>query len=289
MNGMIEEPVLNDALSMRMQIRFWGVRGSIPTPAPTHVRTGGNTACVEVRLPDGSACILDMGTGARELGRRLVLESNGEAMDLHVFISHFHWDHIQAVPFFAPLYEENCRITFYSSETDGEPLDLLAEQMREPFFPVAFDGLPADTRQVVLHAGIRVEVGNLSITPFPVHHTQFVFGYKVEANGATIVYCTDYEHGNAELDALLTRTAAGADLLICDAQYTPEEYAHCIGWGHTTWEHAANLAATARVKRLALFHHDPAHNDDQLAQILSDAQRIFPHTMLAMEGEAVSC
>jgi len=278
-----------DANPKQMHVRFWGVRGSIPTPRATHLGIGGNTACVEVRLSDSSACILDLGTGARELGRRLVEESEGEPLDLHVFLSHFHWDHIQAVPFFAPLFENGNCVSFYGSDAEGEPLDLLAEQMRVPFFPLSFNELVAETRQFVLQEGEQVRIGSLFVTPFPVHHTQFVFGYKVEAHGTSVVFCTDYEHGNVGLDALLTEMADGADLLICDAQYTPEEYAHCTGWGHTTWKHAAQLAADANVKRLALFHHDPAHDDEQLTEILSAAQAVFPNTVLATEGETMVC
>lgn len=272
-----------------MQVRFWGVRGAIPTPSITHMRTGGNTACVEVCLNDETTCILDLGTGARDLGMRLVEESRGEPLDLHVFLSHFHWDHIQAIPFFAPLFDKGNCVTFYSSNADGEPRKLLMQQMRKPFFPIDFEGLGAETRTVVLEGEKPIRLGKLSVTPFQVHHTQFVFGYKIESNGASVVYCTDYEHGNIRLDALLAEIAAGTDLLICDAQYTPEEYARCIGWGHTTWEHAARLAARTRVKRLALFHHDPTHDDEQLAEILSAARVIFPNTVLATEGETLVC
>ena len=272
-----------------MHVRFWGVRGSISTPKATHLGIGGNTACVEVRLSDGSTCILDLGTGARELGRMLVKEAGGGPLDLHVFLSHFHWDHIQSVPLFAPLFEEENRVTFYGSDTEGEPMDLLTEQMRVPFFPFSFNELTAETRQIILQENVSVTVGGLTVTPFPVHHTQFVFGYKLEAGGASVVYCTDYEHGNERLDLLLGEVASGADLLICDAQYTPEEYAHCVGWGHTTWERAAQLAVEAKVKRLALFHHDPAHNDEQLSEILSAAQAVFPNTVLATEGATIVC
>ena len=278
-----------DVTTEQMHIRFWGVRGSIPTPKATHLGTGGNTACVEVRLADGSACILDLGTGARELGRKLVEEARGNPLDLHVFLSHFHWDHIQAVPFFAPLFDEGSRVTFYGSAKEGEPVDLLKKQMCVPFFPLSFNELVAETSQVILRESVPVTVGSLTVTPFPVHHTQFVFGYKLEADRASVVYCTDYEHGNERLDLLLAEVTSGADLLICDAQYTPEEYAHCEGWGHTTWERAAQLAAEAKVKRLALFHHDPAHDDEQLAEILDAAQAVFPNTVLATEGATIVC
>ncbi|NNF56834.1 MAG: MBL fold metallo-hydrolase [Rhodothermaceae bacterium] len=271
----------------RMRVRFWGVRGSIPTPQAENLGVGGNTACVEVRLPDGSCCAFDAGTGARPFGAYLLHEADGAALDLHLFLSHFHWDHIQGLPFFAPLYAPTSRLTIYASDHDGPPADLITEQMQEPFFPVAFEELPAETRIEPIHGIDPVRLDAATVHPFPVHHTQFVLGYRLESHNASVVYCTDYEHGDAELDALLVETAAGADLLICDAQYTPEEYATRQGWGHTTWEWAARLAREAEVGHLALFHHDPAHDDEMLAQILEAAQGLFPHTILATEGVAV--
>ena len=271
----------------RMRVRFWGVRGSIPTPQAENLGVGGNTACVEVRLPDGSCCVFDAGTGARRFGAHLLQEAEGAALDLHLFLSHFHWDHIQGLPFFAPLYDPTSRLTIHASDHDGPPADLIAEQMQEPFFPVAFADLPAETRIEPIHGIEPVHLGTMTVRPFPVHHTQFVLGYRLESPNASMVYCTDYEHGDDTLDALLVETAAGADLLICDAQYTPEEYATRQGWGHTTWEWAARLAREAEVRHLALFHHDPAHDDEALAQILEAAQSIFPHTVLATEGVAV--
>ena len=285
----VDDPTQSGAVSEHMHVRFWGVRGSIPTPLGSHIGTGGNTACVEVRLSDASACILDLGSGARELGLKLVEESEGEPLDLHVFLSHFHWDHIQAVPFFAPLFEKKNRVSFYGSDAEGEPLSLLEKQMQVPFFPLSFGELAAETRQIIVREGEPVRVGGLVVTPFPVHHTQFVLGYRLEAHGKAVVFCTDYEHGNDRLDALLSEMAAGVDLLICDAQYTPDEYARCTGWGHTTWEHAAQLAVDAGVKRLALFHHDPAHNDEQLSEILNSARAVFPETVLATEGDSIVC
>ncbi len=270
-----------------INVRFWGVRGSIPTPTASHLGTGGNTACVEVQHSSGSSCILDMGTGAHELGHQLVTQSKQEPLDLHVFLSHFHWDHIQAIPFFAPLFHERNSVTFYGSDLEGAPFDLLNEQMSVPFFPISFNNLAAKTKQIVLKDDEPVQVGKLTVTPFPVHHTQFVFGYKVEAGGNSVIYCTDYEHGIQKYDERLIENASDADLLICDAQYTPEEYSKRIGWGHTTWERAARVAAQANVKQLALFHHDPGHDDIQLGEILNAAQQIFPNTLLATEDRTI--
>ncbi|MDX1421148.1 MAG: MBL fold metallo-hydrolase [Rubricoccaceae bacterium] len=271
----------------RMRVRFWGVRGSIATPRPETLGVGGNTACVEVRTQGGAPLVLDLGTGARRLGAALVHEAGGTALDLHVLLSHFHWDHIQGFPFFAPLYGASNRITLYASAAEGSPQALLEGQMQAPYFPVDFDALPARPRFVTLTPDEPLDIGGVRVVPFPVRHTQHVLGYRLEAGGASVVYCTDYEHGDAEADALLAERAAGAGLLICDAQYTPEEYAVREGWGHTTWEVAARLAADAGVGRLALFHHDPTHGDAELATILQAAQAIFPDTLLATEQTVV--
>lgn len=277
-----------DGLPDRMRIRFWGVRGSIPTPGEANAGIGGNTACVGVTLPDGTECILDLGTGARALGAHLIRAHQAEdqkaPLDLHVFLSHFHWDHIQGMPFFAPLYGPGNRITFYASEKEGAVDALLEAQMQAPFFPVSFDMLAAERRYIPLFRGEPVQIGALTVRPFAVHHTQHVFGFRLDAHGASFVYCTDYEHGEAAHDAVLREAIRGVDLFVCDAQYTPEEYATRKGWGHSTWVDATRLAAEAGVGMLALFHHDPAHDDARLLDILSAAQTAFPDTVLAQEG-----
>lgn len=276
-----------DAAPYRLRVRFWGVRGSIATPMPETLGVGGNTSCVEVRAAGGPPLVLDLGTGARALGDALVHTADGAALDVSVLLSHFHWDHIQGFPFFAPLYGPGNRVTLYASAADGRPRDLLEGQMQAPYFPVDFDALPAAVRFVTLMPFEAVEVGGVRVVPFPVHHTQHVFGFRLEAGGASAVYCTDYEHGDPAADALVTEMAAGADLLICDAQYTPEEYATREGWGHTTWEVAARLARRAGVGRLALFHHDPTHADADLDAILDATRTIFPDTLLATEHTEV--
>ncbi|HLA63861.1 MAG TPA: MBL fold metallo-hydrolase [Rhodothermales bacterium] len=268
----------------RLRLRFWGVRGSIPTPEAGFLGVGGNTACVEVDAGGASTVVLDAGTGIRGLGHRLAWGGPEGRSDVHLFLSHFHWDHIQGLPFFGPLYGEAFRVTIYGLGDEAALADVLRGQMRAPYYPVPFEQLPAEIRLVGLTPGAAVTVGPLTVRPFPVRHTQPTLGFRVEAHGAAAVYATDHEHGDPILDAGLVAAAAGADLLVCDAQYTPEEYVVRRGWGHTTWRHAAGFAAEAGAARLALFHHDPTHDDDDLARILDDARTVFPATTLATEG-----
>lgn len=267
-----------------LNVRFHGVRGSIPTPHASHLGVGGNTSCVEVWVDDESHCILDLGTGAYSLGKRLAAEGR---RDLTVLMSHFHWDHIQGFPFFAPLFDPDASIKIFAHNRDGDAQSILEQQMEVPNFPIGFDYLPA-TINVVATPEEPFQVGGLTIEAFPVHHTQFVHGFQIQAGSARIVYCTDFEHGNAERDAQLFDLASGSDLLICDAQYTPEEYESRQGWGHSTWAHAAELARQAHVGTLALFHHDPDHDDAFLGNVLSSAQTVFANTVLATEGETLT-
>ena len=208
----------------RLTVRFWGVRGSIPTPQPGHLGVGGNTSCVEVRSADGTVLVLDAGTGARPLGYALAAEAAGEPMKIHVALSHFHWDHLQGLPFFAPLFAAGHEVTFYAV-TDDDRLDrLLQGQMCFPYFPVPFGDLAAATQTVSVREGEPFTVGPMTVRPFPVNHPQGAHGFRIECAGATVVYATDYEHGVPRFDAGLREAARGADLLISDAQYTPDEY-----------------------------------------------------------------
>lgn len=271
----------------RMRLRFWGVRGSIPTPEAAFLGVGGNTSCVEVRVPGAPVVVLDAGTGARGLGHALAWEAGGAPLDVHLFLTHFHWDHIQGLPFFAPLYGEGHRLTIYGWEAEGSLAELLGQQMRAPYFPVPFGDVAAEVRLVPLWPGAVVEVGPLTVRPFGVRHTQPTVGFRLEVGGAAAVYATDHEHGDPTVDAGLREAATGAGLLISDAQYTPEEYEARRGWGHTTWREAVRTAQEAGTARLALFHHDPTHDDEALADVLEDARSLFPPTLLAAEGGEV--
>lgn len=254
---------------MTLELTFWGVRGSIPTPVAANLGFGGNTACLTVRYADQPLIVFDAGTGIRSLADTL-------NAPFHLFLTHFHWDHIQGLPFFAPLQHA----TIYSDAPPDDLERLLAAQMLPPYYPVPMpqnlvyrQNQPGGTR-----------IGDLLIRPFRLHHPNGATGYRVEFPGGSVVYASDHEHGDAATDAIVREYARDAEVLIYDAQYTPEEYEHRRGWGHSTWREAVHLARTANVKQLILFHHDPARTDQELAVIVRDAQAEFEHTAAAREG-----
>jgi phosphoribosyl 1,2-cyclic phosphodiesterase len=272
--------------SDQMQLRFWGVRGSIPTPTPDNTGFGGNTACLEIRLPSGEILIIDGGTGARPLGHALMQEAAGKSLSLHFFLTHFHWDHIQGIPFFPPLYARENEVTFYSMKPPAVTEETLEGQMSIPYFPVDFKFLPARRRFVEI-PGKEFHFSDTRVTSFPLHHPQGCYGYRLDHQGRSLVFASDLEHGDPEMDRLLPKVAEGANVLIYDAQFTPEEYEARRGWGHSTWLQGTRLARQVGAKRLILFHHDPGHNDAALREILKCAQQEFPNTSLATEGEMV--
>jgi len=263
-----------------MRLRFWGVRGSAATPGPSTVEYGGNTACVELETSGGEAVVFDGGTGIRELGLRT------KAQRIHLFLTHFHWDHIQGIPFFAPLYNPANHVTIYSTQFSAPLKPALTGLMAEPYFPVKFEAVGAKVDLVDLGSS-AAKVGALTIRPFEANHPQGACGYRMEAAGVSAVYSPDREHGHARLDPVLIDAARGASVLIVDSQYTPEEYASHQGWGHSTWAESVHLAREAGVKTLVLFHHDPAHNDEMLSEIEARARREFPKTYVARERWSV--
>jgi phosphoribosyl 1,2-cyclic phosphodiesterase len=256
-----------------MDLTLWGVRGSIPTPVAENLGYGGNTACFTIRYDDQPLLIFDAGTGIRALGNTLTDPTT------HLFLTHFHWDHIQGIPYFAPIYDPNCNITIHSSADPADLERILTAQMQPPYFPVA-----TQAKLSYIQNELATRIDDLVIRPFPLHHPNGATGYRIESPDACIVYASDHEHGNAAIDAVVLAAAHRADILIYDAQYTAEEYEHRRGWGHSTWREAVKLARASGVKRLILFHHDPLRTDRQLETIVCDAQQEFEHTIAAKEG-----
>jgi phosphoribosyl 1,2-cyclic phosphodiesterase len=269
-----------------IRLRFWGVRGSTPTPQVENLTFGGNTSCLEIRTAENESIIFDAGSGVRELGDRLIREAAGKSINVSLFLTHFHWDHIQGIPFFAPIYSPRNTVHFYTGVT-GRPLqETLEGQMAKPYFPVDFNQVSAKREFNTIEPGECVVAKGVKVIPFPLNHPQNAAGYRIEAGNRVIVYATDYEHGNPVLDTTLRDYAQGADVLICDAQYTPEEYEAHRGWGHSTWLNAVHVARDAGAHQLFLFHHDPEHDDQKMMRITEDARLRFENTMAAWEGFA---
>ena len=292
-----------------MQVQFWGTRGSLAKPGPTTVRYGGNTACVEVRA-GSTLIVLDCGTGAHELGLAL-LAREPAPIHGHLLISHTHWDHIQGFPFFGPLFVPGNEWDLYAPGGMGQRLaDTLAGQMEYTYFPVTLDQLAATIHFHDLLAG-SYDIGKVRVATRYLNHPALTMGYRLEAEGVTLVYATDHEpyayqagsegpHGRTltplvhEEDRRHIEFLAGADLVIHDAQYTIEEYASKRNWGHTPAEQAVDFCLAAGARRLALFHHDPLRSDDALDALVARCRERATaageglEVFAAAEGQAIT-
>ncbi|MEW6202669.1 MAG: MBL fold metallo-hydrolase [bacterium] len=264
-----------------MKIRFWGTRGSIPAPAHNTVEFGGNTSCVEIILKGGDSIILDAGTGIRPLGIDY-LSRNGAPRTLHLMISHVHWDHIQGFPFFLPAYHPDFTIHIYSHLNMQKTLSY---QMTPPFFPVTLDEMKSNKIFHTLNFGAKFKVAGATVRTHELNHPQKVSGYRIEEDGKAIIYSTDTEPAGGSHPGTLETFVKGADLMLFDAQYTPQEYIQGkVGWGHSTYSDALLLAKAAGVKKLVLYHHDPTHDDDFIRKLEEKAKGDFPDTVAAREG-----
>jgi phosphoribosyl 1,2-cyclic phosphodiesterase len=270
---------------MSMELRFWGVRGSIATPGAETAGVGGNTSCVEVRA--GRTCIvLDAGTGIRRLGDSLLREGVDEVT---LLLSHLHWDHIQGLPFFAPAYLPRTKLAVVGAGVPGLSLrDALAHQMMAPVFPVRLDELACQLGTRECKSGDTLFVGNTRVSVLRAHHPGGVMAFRIEHEGRSVVYATDVEHF-ACVDPALCAFTAGADVLIYDSQYSPEEYSGAtgrskLGWGHSTFGAGAELAHAAGVGTYVLFHHDPTRTDAGVAELEQRARALFPASVAAREG-----
>ena len=269
-----------------MQITFWGVRGSIPTPGPATVQIGGNTSCVEVRA--GKAILIfDGGTGLRLLGKKLQKEM---PLTAYMFFSHVHWDHIQGFPFFEPAFVPGNVFHLYGGNNVSRTLEeTLAGQMDHPNFPVHLGTMAAQMKFLDMAEGVPLDIddgegGKVRVTSAAGNHPQGVFAFRVEHKGKAIVYATDTEHYEGRVDEKLVSLSQGASALIYDSQYTPEEYASMKGWGHSTFEEGAKIAKLAGVQRLVLFHHDPTQSDAAVHDKETRARAVFGDVIAAYEG-----
>jgi phosphoribosyl 1,2-cyclic phosphodiesterase len=275
------------------ELSFWGVRGSTPTVDPATWRYGGNTPCLELIAPDGTRIILDCGTGLRMLGSRWAMPGAGPLPATHIFVTHYHWDHIQGVPFFAPLYAENNEFHFYSFRSKYLGRDSLKQvfetQMALPYFPVDMSVMSAKRKFQEIAGGDSFTIGENKITAMPLNHPQGCLGFRIETPTGIVAYATDNEPGDAEMDKNLEELAAGADIFINDAQFTPEQLASTRrGWGHSSWLEGVRVARTTNAKTLVLFHHDPDSTDRMVDTILRQAREEFDSVFAASEGMVIT-
>ncbi|HVX39009.1 MAG TPA: MBL fold metallo-hydrolase [Gemmatimonadaceae bacterium] len=275
---------------MTLRLRFWGTRGSVPAPGPRTVRYGGNTPCLEVRTDTGALVILDAGTGIRELGRSLV--ADGDGISAEIFLTHAHWDHIQGIPFFAPIFRPGNRFTIWGSKALETSIDrVIRDQMAPVVFPVGFDELQARVEFREIAVEERTGDGYV-VSSFAVQHPGGALGYRftdASQPKRSFVYISDNELGASEgygsgagWREALVAFVRGASLLVHDATYTTDEYAQHRGWGHSTFEDAVMLALDAGVQRLVLYHHKPERSDDDI-----DACVAACRALVARRGETL--
>jgi len=293
-----------------MKIKFWGVRGSIPVPGPTTLRYGGNTTCIEVRTSDNQLIILDAGTGIYQLAQSLFAEF---PLDSHIFNSHTHWDHIQGLPFYIPLFVPGNHVSIYGGfdPVTGRPIDdILSTQLQYRFFPVREVELKAKVAYHTLREHQTVKIGNATITPVLLNHPVLNYGYHIEDSGKSMFFTGDYEIPYniykpddeaydmyetmlKERQQDLCDSIENVDVLIADSAYTLEEYPMKKGWGHGTFDASIKMGQKAHVKQLVLTHHEPTRSDDELEAVFEEAlnrrEKLAnePSICLAQEGMVI--
>jgi len=273
-----------------MEITCWGSRGSIPVSGKNFVKYGGDTTCIEVRTQSDDIIILDAGTGIRRLGNQMIEDGR---LAYHFIFTHAHWDHVMGFPFFKPIFNENARFFMHKCPFQSKFVEtVLAKVMSAPFFPVKY----AELRAEMVHENACpavFEIGSVTITPIPISHPNSGAGYKIVEDDKTFVFITDNELGYTHKGGLPIESyiefSQGADLLIHDAEYTPEEYAHTRTWGHSTYPETLELGLKAGVKKLGLFHLNQDRTDQQMDDIVADCQQRISDAKSPMDCFAVGC
>jgi phosphoribosyl 1,2-cyclic phosphodiesterase len=272
------------------QVTFYGVRGSLPVTGSDFTEFGGDTTCICLDGPERTV-ILDAGTGIRALGKHLAQDDAlGITRPCFLAFSHFHWDHIQGLPFFTPAYDPRRTFTLSAigREGSGERLrDIFAMQMQDEFFPISLNEMGA-TIEFFHTCESSYRIDEASVTAVKHQHPGEAYSYRFNLlNGKSIVFCTDIEHGE-RIDPAIVDLAKGADLLIHEGQYTPEELPRFRGWGHSSWEQAIDVAQQAAVGQLVITHHDPDHDDSFLQAVEKQCQAKFQRCCLARQGLSIA-
>lgn len=291
-----------------IKIKFWGVRGSIPTPGSSTLRYGGNTACVELNFTGGPQFIMDAGSGIRELGKELI--SRKKPVNAYIFISHFHWDHIQGLPFFRPAYNPENQFTILGSDDTAQNLDqIISFQMNPTYFPIAIEDMKASIRFRSIKEE-TFELDGVHVETIYLNHPGYALGFKMSYANKTIIYISDNEpfhnnfaentshsgNGNEKKledlfdnfvenkDQKLINFCKNADILIHDSQFLTDEYQDKVSWGHSPFDYTVELAVNSRVKGIILFHHDPNHDDQTI-----DGIQKLSRDILQAKGADINC
>ena len=269
---------------MGFKVKFWGVRGSIACPTANHLAFGGNTSCIEVSV-GGTKIILDAGTGIRSLGTWFLRKDVHRAT---ILLSHTHWDHINGFPFFVPAFQDGYSFKIMAGHlADREGIqEVLAGQMSQPMFPVPIGAMLSHISFEDFRAGDAFDLPadpEVKIRTAPLNHPNGATGYRIEYAGKSFCYVTDTEHVIGKPDENILGLIDGADLVVYDSTYTDDEFPAKIGWGHSTWQEGIRLCRAANVKRLAIFHHDPDHEDRFMDGVEANARLEWEGTIVARE------
>lgn len=272
---------------MTFRIKFWGVRGSIACASAEHIRYGGNTSCIEVQVGD-RRFVLDAGTGIRNLGQAFFKH---DVREIHLLLTHTHWDHINGFPFFGPAYDPRRTIHIMAGhllQNNSSIEEVLSTQMHNPMFPVPLEAMQATKRFEDFRAGAVFQLyPDVRVVTAPLNHPNGATGYRIEYNGKAMVYVTDTEHIPGKPDQNILGLIEGADVVIYDSTYTEQEFPSKIGWGHSTWNEGMRLCQAAGAKKLAIFHHDPDHDDVFMDKLAQEAARTWSNAFVCREGMEV--
>ena len=273
-----------------LKVRFWGVRGSISCPGAEYARYGGNTSCLELTA-GGRQLIFDAGTGIRTLGLELVRQA---PLDIDIYFTHTHLDHISGLTFFAPLFDQRSTVRMWAGHLEA-PYTLkkvVGHLMQAPLYPVSLDIFQARVEFREFRAGDALSCGAVAVRTAPLNHPNRATGYRIDYRGKSICYITDTEHREGQIDDTIVELCRGADVMIYDSSYTDQEYPRYRGWGHSTWQEGVRIANAAGVGTLAIFHHDPSHDDAFMDGVAREAALVrpgiaasgLPRVLVAHEG-----
>ncbi len=268
---------------MSFSVKFWGVRGSVACPSPSHIGYGGNTSCVEMTVGN-ETLIFDAGTGIRPLGLSMMERGIKKA---NILLSHTHWDHINGFPFFTPAFLEGNEFILragHIAPEDGGIKKVFAGQMAQPFFPVPLEAMLGKLEFQDFRCGDSFDIGEVTLKTAPLNHPNGATGYRVEYLDKVVCYVTDTEHIPGKHDKNILKLIDKADLVIYDCAYTEEEFPSKIGWGHSTWEEGVKLCQLAGAQMLATFHHDPTHDDRFMEKMEEEVRQHWAGAIIARES-----